>query len=60
MENDYSELSSSGSKPELTHDQIMKIQTYPTHWQGTLRRVVKPGESVDDVYEELKDFEAFM
>lgn len=60
MENDYSELSDSESKPVLTHDQIRKIMTYPRHWQPTLFKVVKPGESVDDVYEELKDFEAFM
>ena len=46
--------------PGLTHAQIMKIATYPPHWQGTLLKAVQPGESVDEVYEELKDFEAFM
>lgn len=50
----------SESKEGLTHEQLMKIQTYPTHWQGTLLRVAKPGESIDEVYERLKDFEAFM
>ena len=54
------EQEDSETNNRLTHEQIMKIATYPTHWQGTLLKAVKPGESVDEVYEELKDFEAFM
>ena len=50
----------SENKPKLTPDQIRKIMTYPPHWQGTLFRAVQPGESVDEVYDDLKDFEAFM
>ncbi len=50
----------SESKERLTHEQLMKIQTYPTHWQGTLLRVAKPGESIDGVYDRSKAFEDMM
>lgn len=50
----------SKSKGRLTHEQQQKIATYPPHWQPTLRKAVQPGESVDEVYEELKDFEDMM
>lgn len=44
----------------LTYEQLQKIRKYPPHWQATLSEIVQPGESVDEVYEELKDFEDMM
>jgi predicted transcriptional regulator len=44
----------------LTEEQIKEIETYPTHWQPTLMRAAKKGESVKETYERLKGFEMLM
>lgn len=44
----------------LTYEQLQRIATYPPHWQGTLIKAIQPGESVEEVHNELKDFEDFL
>jgi len=51
------EKEESASKKTLTKEQIEEINSYPNYWRNTLKRVSKPGESIKEVYEELKDLD---
>jgi hypothetical protein len=46
-------------KHKLTADQIKELMAYPGYWRNTLRKAAERGESIKEVYEELKDLEAF-
>ena len=48
------------SKKILTQEQIEELMTYPDYWRGTLRRAAERGESIKEVYEELKELEHLM
>ena len=37
-----------------------ELQNYPDHWRPTLRRLAKEGESVSEIWEELKDLDNLM
>lgn len=47
-------------KNQLTEDHIKEIKNYPDYWQNTLMRIVRPGESVEEVYNEHKELENFL
>jgi hypothetical protein len=44
----------------LTLEQRDELATYPDHWRSILQKAAEQGESIKEVYEELKDLEAFM
>src|SRR5690554_5227583 len=45
----------------LTHEENMKILTYPSYFQGKLREIVENStDSVEEVWEYLKDWEVMM
>ncbi len=48
------------NKKILTQDQIEELMTYPNYWRGTLRKAAEQGESIKEVYEELKELEHLM
>ena len=48
------------NKKILTQDQIAELMTYPNYWRGTLRKAAEQGESIKEVYEELKELEYLM
>ena len=48
------------SKKILTQDQIKELMSYPDYWRGTLREAAERGESIKEVYEELKELEHLM
>ena len=57
---DMKQQEESVSKKILTQDQIEELMTYPDYWRGTLRKAAEQGESIKEVYEELKEFEHLM
>lgn len=50
----------STNKKQLTQDQIEELMSYPDYWRNTLREAAERGESIKEVYEELKDMEHLM
>ena len=46
------------SKKILTQDQIEELMSYPDYWRNTLREAAERGESIKEVYEELKDLDS--
>ena len=48
------------NKKILTQDQIAELMTYPDYWRCTLRKAAELGESIKEVYEELKELEHLM
>lgn len=48
------------SKKTLTQDQIEELMTYPNYWRNILRKAAEQGESIKEVYEELKKLEYLM
>ena len=48
------------NKKILTQDQIAELMTYPDYWRNTLREAAERGESIKEVYEELKELEHLM
>ena len=57
---DMKQQEESVSKKILTQDQIEELMTYPNYWRGTLRKAAEQGESIKEVYEELKELEHLM
>ena len=57
---DMKQQGESVSKKILTQEQIEELMTYPDYWRGTLRRAAERGESIKEVYEELKELEHLM
>ena len=57
---DMKQQEESVNKKILTQDQIEELMTYPDYWRGTLRRAAERGESIKEVYEELKELEHLM
>jgi hypothetical protein len=51
------EKEESASKETLTKEQIEEINSYPNYWRNTLREAAERGESIKEVYEELKDLD---
>jgi hypothetical protein len=45
------------NKKILTQDQIEELMSYPDYWRGTLRKAAERGESIKEVYEELKELD---
>jgi len=45
-------------KKILTQDQIEELMTYPNYWRNTLREAAERGESIKEVYEELKELDS--
>jgi len=41
-------------KKQLTQEQIEELMTYPDYWRPTLKEAAERGESIKEVYEELK------
>ena len=54
---DMKQQKESVNKKILTQDQIAELMTYPDYWRGTLREAAEQGESIKEVYEELKELE---
>ena len=54
---DMKQQEESVSKKILTQDQIEELMTYPDYWRGTLRKAAEQGESIKEVYEELKELD---
>ena len=54
---DMKQQEESVNKKILTQDQIAELMTYPDYWRGTLREAAEQGESIKEVYEELKELE---
>ena len=48
------------NKKILTQDQIKELMTYPNYCRNTLREAAEQGESIKEVYEELKELEYLM
>jgi hypothetical protein len=44
----------------LTREQDMKIMSYPSVYQGTLRECARKGASIEEVYEDIKEFDKMM
>lgn len=45
----------------VTPEQLAEIMTYPPYYRPSLQRAVEnSGESVKEIYEQMKGFEAFM
>jgi hypothetical protein len=57
---DMKQQEESVNKKILTQDQIKELMTYPNYWRGTLRKAAEQGESIKEVYEELKELEHLM
>ena len=57
---DMKQQEESVNKKILTQDQIKELMTYPDYWRGTLRKAAERGESIKEVYEELKELEHLM
>ena len=57
---DMKQQEESVNKKILTQDQIAELMTYPDYWRGTLRKAAEQGESIKEVYEELKELEHLM
>jgi hypothetical protein len=57
---DMKQQEESVNKKILTQDQIKELMTYPNYWRGTLREAAEQGESIKEVYEELKELEHLM
>jgi len=52
---------SENQKRTLTHEERMKIRTYPSYLQDTLREiVVNSTDSVEEAWEYLKDWKVMM
>jgi hypothetical protein len=47
----------STSKKQLTQEQINELMSYPDYWRHILTKAAERGESIKEVYEELKDLE---
>lgn len=45
------------NKEQLTQDQIGELMSYPNYWRNILREAAERGESIKEVYEELKDLD---
>jgi hypothetical protein len=54
---DMKQQEESVNKKILTQDQIKELMTYPDYWRGTLRKAAEQGESIKEVYEELKELD---
>jgi len=54
---DMKQQEESVNKKILTQDQIKELMTYPDYWRGTLRKAAERGESIKEVYEELKELD---
>ena len=57
---DMKQQEESVNKKILTQDQIAELMTYPNYWRNTLREAAERGESIKEVYEELKELEHLM
>ena len=57
---DMKQQEESVNKKILTQDQIAELMTYPNYWRNTLRKAAEQGESIKEVYEELKELEHLM
>lgn len=57
---DMKQQEESVNKKILTQDQIKELMTYPNYWRNTLREAAEQGESIKEVYEELKELEYLM
>ena len=57
---DMKQQEESVNKKILTQDQIEELMTYPDYWRNTLREAAERGESIKEVYEELKELEHLM
>lgn len=61
QEESMNKKESENQKRTLTLEERMKIRTYPSYFQGTLREIVENStDSVEEAWEYLKDWESMM
>ena len=59
QEESMNKKKSESQKRILTHEENMKIRTYPSYLQGSLQEIVENStDSVEEAWEYLKDWEA--
>lgn len=61
QEESMNKKKSENQKRILTHEELMKIRTYPSYFQETLQTIVENStDSVEEVWERLKEWEVML